>query len=190
MMIPIGRMSSLLRIRGVTPRRFGANEKGVSAVEFALILPMMALLYLGSVEVGDGFAIKRKVTHVTSSMADLVTQSKSISNADMTNILAIAKAMMTPYNATNLKLKVTGVTIDSNGKATVTWSDALHDTARTKGSTVTLPADVNQKSSFIVMAEGHFSYKPAIGYVLTGTLDLQDTFYLSPRLSDTVARTS
>ena len=33
-----------------------------------------------------------------------------------------------------------------------------------------------------------YSYKPAIGYVITGTLNLSDQIYMRPRLSDTVTR--
>jgi hypothetical protein len=33
-----------------------------------------------------------------------------------------------------------------------------------------------------------YSYKPAIGYVITGTLNLSDQIWMRPRLSDTVTR--
>ncbi len=61
-------------------RRFAGDRKGVSAVEFALILPLMLALYFGGIELGDALTIKRKVTRVTSSLSDLVTQSTTISD--------------------------------------------------------------------------------------------------------------
>ena len=172
--------------------RFGRDRRGVSAVEFALILPLMVTLYLGGNELGHGLTIARKVTHVGSTLADLVTQSKNITNTDMTNILNAAASVMTPYPiASLLKIKVSGITIDSTGKAKVTWSDALNDTALTVGSVVTsLPAAVKTANTFIVTTEVHYAYTPSIGYVMSGTFDLKDQFYLRPRLSDTVTRSA
>lgn len=169
-------------------RRFGGDESGVSAVEFALVLPIMLALYLGGVEVGDALTIKRKVTNVTSSLSDLVTQAKVISNKDMTNILAAAATIIAPYEDSKLQIKVSGVAIDSDGKATVKWSDAYHDTPLAKDSAITLPAGVSQKNTFLITTEVHYAYTPTIGYVLTGTFDLTDQFYLRPRLSSKIDR--
>ena len=171
-------------------RRLVTDRSGVSAVEFAIILPIMLSLYIGGIQISDALTVSRKVSHVASSLGDLVTQASNITNNDMTNILDAAAAVMQPYSDDTLKIKVSGVTIDSTGKATVTWSDARNDTALTKNAVVTLPSGVSQKSSFIVMAEIHYPYTPAIGYALTGTYDLNDHFYLRPRLKDTVTRSA
>ena len=50
------------------------DERGVSAVEFALLLPLMVTLYLGGVEVSQGLTIDRKVTLVARTVADLAAQ--------------------------------------------------------------------------------------------------------------------
>ena len=76
------------------------------------MLPMMLTLYLGGVELSDALTINRKVTHVTSSLGDLVTQSKSITNTDMSDIFDAAASIITPYNAGALKMVVSGISID------------------------------------------------------------------------------
>jgi Flp pilus assembly protein TadG len=169
-------------------RRFGDDRSGLAALEFALILPLMVALYLGGVEISDALTIKRKVTNVSSSLGDLVTQAKVIDNKDMSNIFDAAASIITPYNESKLRIKVSGVAIDSKGRATVAWSDARNDTPLAKNSVVTLPAGVNQNDSFIVTTEVHYDYQPTFGYVLTGSFDLTDQFYLRPRLSAEVDR--
>ena len=42
-------------------RRFWMDGHGVSAVEFALIVPILLSLYFGAVEVGQALIINRKV---------------------------------------------------------------------------------------------------------------------------------
>jgi hypothetical protein len=87
-----------------------------------------------------------------------------------------------------LKVTVSSVRIDATGKATIDWSDTLNGTARSKGSTVTLPAALNVANSYLIWSEVQYSYKPVIGYVVSGTLTLKDQIYMRPRLSDSVTR--
>jgi Flp pilus assembly protein TadG len=172
-----------------TAIRFRADLAGLSAVEFALVLPIMLTLYLGGVELSDALTINRKITHVTSTLADLVAQSKTITDSDMEDIFDAAESIMAPYEATGLEMVVSGISIDADGVATVSWSDTRGGTALTVNSTYTgLPVGVAQASTFLVVAKVNYDYTPIIGYVMTGTYDLHDQFYLRPRLSTTVAR--
>ena len=170
--------------------RLTDDERGVSAVEFAMLLPLMVTLYLGTVEVSQGIAADRKVTLTARTVADLVAQVSSINNADMTNSLNAAAAVIAPYSITNLKVTVTSVTIDATGKATVAWSDGLNGSPRAVGSTVTVPTALNTPNSSLIWSEVQYSYTPTIGYVVSGTLNLKDQIYMRPRLSDSVARTT
>ena len=165
-----------------------SDERGVSAVEFAMLLPLMLSLYLGSVEVSQGIGADRKVTLTARTICDLVSQVQSVSNSDMTNALNAASSVMAPFPVGNLKVTVSSVKIDANGKATIDWSDSLNGTARSKGSTVTLPAALNVANSYLIWSEVQYTYKPVIGYVVTGTLTLKDQIYMRPRLSDSVVR--
>jgi len=183
-------MFSLLRTPLWRPfRRIAKDARGVSAVEFALILPVMLTIYLGGNELSHALTIARKVTHVTSSLGDLVTQAKWLSASDVDKIFDAAKAIMTPYATTAdlFKVKISGVRIDASGKAWVDWSRALQDTPLTKDAPFNgLPAGVLVPNTHIVAAEVHYLYKPMLGYQMTGTFDLKDQFYLRPRLNEEV----
>ena len=168
--------------------RLASDERGVSAVEFALLLPLMLTLYLGSVEISQGIAADRKVTLTARTVADLVSQTTSINNAEMNNSLNASAAVMAPYPAGNLKVTVTSVKIDAQGKATVDWSDAFNGTPRSKGSTVTVPTALNVPNSWLIWSEVQYAYTPTIGYVISGTLTLKDQIYMRPRLSDSINR--
>ena len=164
------------------------DQSGVSAVEFAMLLPLMITLYLGAVEVSQGVAIDRKVTLTTRTVADLASQVSSINNAEMTNMLNASAAVIAPFNVGQLKVVVSAVAIDANGVATVTWSDTLNGTKRAVGSTVSLPSALNVANSTLIWSEVNYNYVPTIGYVVTGPLLLSDQIYMRPRLSDTVTR--
>jgi Flp pilus assembly protein TadG len=169
-------------------QRFAQDRRGVSAVEFAMLLPLMVTLYLGAVEISQGVAIDRKVTLTTRTVADLASQVSSINNADMTNLLNATAAVVAPYDQSKLKVVVSAVTIDNNGTAKIAWSDTLGGTARSVGATVTLPTALNVNNTTLIWSEVNYSYKPTIGYVVTGTLSLSDQIFMRPRLSDTITR--
>ena len=171
-------------------KRFARDRRGVSAVEFALLSPLMIGLYLGGVEISQGVGIDRKVTLTAGAIANLTAQASSISNADMTNIMNAASAIMSPYSTSTLKITVSALAIDGNGVAKVTWSDTKNGTARSVGSVVSIPSALAVANTTIVFSEVSYSYTPPIGYVITGQLNLSDTMYMSPRQSTTIARTT
>ncbi len=164
------------------------DQRGVSAVEFAMLLPLMVTLYLGAVEISQGVSINRKVTLTARTVADLASQVSSINNSDMTNLLNAASSVVAPFAVNQLKVTVSAVSIDANGIAKVSWSDTLNGTKRTVNSTVTLPAALSVPNSQLIWSEVSYNYVPTIGYVISGALNLTDRIYMRPRLSDTVTR--
>ena len=170
-----------------TLRRFRDDKRGVSAVEFAMLLPLMVTLYIGGVEVSSAIAVDRKVTLVARTLGDLVAQSTSVNATDMTNILSASTSVVQPYSSSLIQVTVSRVDVDGNGAAKVVWSKAQNATARAVNSTVTLPAALNTNNSSVIWAESQYTYTPTIGYVITGALTLHDQIYMRPRLSDTVA---
>ncbi|MCX7312988.1 MAG: TadE/TadG family type IV pilus assembly protein [Hyphomicrobiales bacterium] len=180
--------SALRELLGRPIGRLAGDERGVSAVEFALLLPLMMTLYLGAVELSQGIGADRKVTLTSRTICDLVSQVASINNADMTNSLNAASSVIAPYPVSNLKVTVSSIKIDATGKATIAWSDTLNGTARAVNSTVTLPAALVVANSYLIWSEVQYTYKPVVGYVVSGTLTLKDQIYMRPRLSDSVAR--
>jgi len=172
-----------------TVRRLSRDERGISAVEFAMLLPLMVTLYLGGVEVSQAVAVDRKVTLVARTLGDLVAQATNVTTSDMSNILAASTAIVVPYADSKLAITVSSVKIDSAGIAKIAWSDAKNSTARAVGTTVTLPTALNTANTTLIWAEAQYSYTPTIGYVITGTMNLKDQIYMRPRLSDCVTRT-
>jgi Flp pilus assembly protein TadG len=169
---------------------FAGDRRGVSAVEFALLLPMMMTLYLGSVEASQGIAANRKVTLATHALADLASQYTDVTNADMANVLAAGPAILAPYPTATLREVVSEISINAQGVATVVWSDTLNGSALTAGEAVTVPSSLAVPNSYLVLSQVQYTYNPTYGYVLTGTITLHDQIFMRPRQSSSIARTA
>ena len=51
--------------------------RGIAATEFAVIVPIMLVMFFGTVEFSSGVAVDRKVTLVARTLSDLTSQSAS-----------------------------------------------------------------------------------------------------------------
>lgn len=184
--MPAQRHTGILR----SIRRFRRDHRGVSAVEFALLLPVMLTLYLGGSELTQGITLKRKATMVARSVGDLVAQDVSVSNAEMSSVFSAATAIIAPYPAENLKVIVSSIGIDDEGNAKILWSDASGGaTPHATNSPVTLPNGLNAfPDTTLIWAEAAYAYTPPIGYAITGTMTLEDEVYLRPRLVKEICR--
>src|SRR5262249_34578778 len=60
------------------------DRSGIAATEFAVIVPLMLVLFFGVVEFSTAVAIDRKVTLTARTLSDLVSQGTSASDADFT----------------------------------------------------------------------------------------------------------
>jgi Flp pilus assembly protein TadG len=181
-------MLSLARRLGCGLGRCAKERRGVAAIEFAILLPMMMTLFLGSVEVTTGAAIQRKVTLTARALADLSSQFTVIADADMSNILNASADIIAPYASGHLASVVSELSIGANGNATVVWSDTLNGTARTVGQIISIPANLAVANTYLLLGEAQYSYQPSYGYVITGKLTLNDQIYMRPRQSNSVVR--
>ena len=86
--------------------RFARDRRGVSAVEFALIAPIMIGLYFGCVEVSDAVAVDRKVSLTAAALANLSAQVTTISSNDMTTILRASGAIRGSCFPTSIPITV------------------------------------------------------------------------------------
>lgn len=186
-MISISGMFSSLRTKLA---RFAGDKRGVSAVEFAIILPFMAILYLGGTALTQAIIVKRKVVLVAHTVGDLVARDNSMTDAEVTAVFDAAKAVFAPYAWNGLlKIKLSSVNINAAGTATVGWGEALQDTARANNSSVTLPVGLNTPNTSIIWAEVTYDFTPPIGGAFTGgTMTLTDQLYIRPRLVTCVTR--
>src|ERR1700735_2034638 len=73
------------------------DRSGIAAIEFAVIVPIMLVMFFGTVEFSSGVAVDRKVTLIARTLSDLTSQSLSVANTDLTNFFTASTAIMTPY---------------------------------------------------------------------------------------------
>lgn len=163
--------------------RLHRDERGVSAVEFAMLAPVLIAFYFGMAEFCQGFMAQKRMGHVSSMVADLVAQEETVSTANLTDIFAIGGLIMKPFSTTALKQRVSSVTRTA-GVAKVDWSRGDGMTARAVNSTITLPTDLIANGESIVVSEATYDYDSPVDYFLPGITRFSHIYYLRPRTVD------
>src|SRR5436189_136417 len=97
-------------------RRYRSDTEGVAAIEFAMIVPIMAVMFIGAVELSQAITVDRRVTQIASSTADLVARWSPASGApngipqtEITDIMKVGGYIMSPYNVGPLKIVLRSV---------------------------------------------------------------------------------
>jgi Flp pilus assembly protein TadG len=168
-------------------KSFLNSRNGLAAVEFAMIAPVMLLLFFGLIELSNGVECRERVETTSASTADLIAQRTYISNADRDNVFAASAATLYPF-ASNPQIVITSLTYNTPSTGVVAWSDGLNTAPLAVGSSVNVPAGVISSGGSVIMAKVSYTYHSGTTYVVTGPVTMQSTFYSRPRRSVTVAR--
>lgn len=143
--------------------RFRKDCEGVAALEFALIAPIMIMLFVGTLEVSAAVSVNRKVSRISSIVGDLVTQSQTLIGSDINNIMDVASDIMEPYSNT-VQIRISGLDI-TGGNAVVVWSCHQSWSKATVGSHYTVPANIKTDGTYLVAARVQTLYQPMVGWV-------------------------
>jgi len=176
---------------------FRRDKRGVAAVEFAFIVPLMLTLLFGMIDVASGVAIDRKVTLTARTLSDLVSQGTKVTATDISNFFKMGSAIMTPYAVTpaTMTQKVSAISIDASKKAKVVWSysgsvsgSAATVTAGYAPGTVvtTIPPNLLIANTQLIWSEVTYTFTPITGYIMKANMPLSEDTYTRPRQSDTV----
>jgi len=172
-------------------KRFFRDKRAVGAVEFALIIPVLLLIYLGSTDLADGLDVNKKVSRSASSLADLVTRQISVKATDIDDMFAIGSTSLLPYRRTSPKIRVTAIKVtkaqsSSTYSVTVDWSRAnVANFAALAGSKTDLPEALVASDAYFIKVDVELDYKPLNSWIST-SIPMSETYYLAPRYTNTI----
>lgn len=184
-------------------KRFCRDRRGVAAIEFAFIVPVLLIMYFITMEASQAIETSKKVSRIGSMVADLVTQQPAVVKANLDAMMQIGTSTLQPYNRSLPTIIITGIQItdEASPKVQVAWSRKLVGTTYSadaaKGSITTVPSSLNIRNTFLVRVESDLGYKPIITWSANSSqtlgltsafnnISMSETYYLRPRRSPTI----
>lgn len=106
-------------------RAFGvikSNQDGMAATEFALLFPVMVILFFGVLEIADAMTFNRKVATAANTMVDIAAQTTDLTPNQIDRLVDSITTILAPADTSTLNVKLTSVVVDPDGEFQVHWS--------------------------------------------------------------------
>lgn len=153
----------MYRVTSSFMRRLARDTRGIAAVEFGYIAPVLLFMLLGSIEVARAISIDRRFGVVTSMTGDLISREKTIDDAGLAGVMDAIEHVMKPYDSSSMKLGVIAVKASpTNANDTrVEWSYSHNGySVPAKCATYTLPAGLVGQGGSVIVVESSYSFQP------------------------------
>jgi Flp pilus assembly protein TadG len=161
------------------------DERGVAAVEFGLLVPLLFVMFIGTLELGQAVGLDRRVSMATAATADLIARDKTASDSSLDGTMQIINQLLKPYDPARMKVAIISVKADP-GDATrtrVEWSKAYNGaTVPAKCADYAMPTGLLSANSSAIIVESEYDYEPLIlSHYLNSAITLRDKATVSPR---------
>lgn len=160
--------------------RAARHDGGVAATEFALILPVLLLILMGTIELTNALTAQRKLLNATQSAADLIGQETDVTTSDLSTTYLAARLVMSPVDTTNMTIGVASVRFDNTtGAPTLDWTDSYNSGAVSDPLTKATGRGAAGDSIVIVTATS--VYSPLVEMIIPSSFIMTETTYIRPR---------
>jgi Flp pilus assembly protein TadG len=179
----------MVRRKAKLHRRFLRSTRGVAAVEFAIMLPILVTLFLASVDAARAIAIYTKVRAASYVLDAITNQYTTIQSADMSAILGATSVVLAPYSSSPVTVVLSQIKVSSATSAAVNWSATLNGTALTQKNPITVPTNFAACSSYpcyLIYGQVSYTYTPLFLYFTKSAITLSDSLYATPRVSECI----
>lgn len=167
-------------------RLLAFDTRGVAAVEFAFLAPILILFYFSMVEFCQGYMALKRTGHVSSMVADLVSQSDSTAKADLSDVFAIGDLIMAPFPSTSLTQRVSSVTRVNSTTYKVDWSVGKGVASKLTVAEAKIPSDMLEDGESVIVAEAFYDYSSPFDQVAPYATKFSRMSYLRPRTVDMI----
>lgn len=177
-------------LRQPSLRQMAKSESGLAATEFALLLPVLVLLFFGLVEASTAMTVNRKVAIAANTLADLAAQSETLLDSEIDDLFDGVISIVEPNDTTTLQLTLVSVVLDEDDNPVVHWSRDANGAAPYSEGAYYLNLDDDAVLSSIgslIVVEMNYTYLPSMtNHVLETPIVFDRKSIRWPRLTSKV----
>lgn len=172
--------------------RLYRDRRGVAALEFALVLPVMLILFFGVIDVTQVIRAYTKLGIAAQAINDMVAGEDSASLSSVLNAYVGGQLVMAPFPASSLAVSVVSVTFDGSGNpATVAWQVDEGGAPSIPVSTACSMADgLGLGNDSVIIVRATYSYTAMDSHILPASFTLSHVAYGRPRNISAIPGTS
>lgn len=162
------------------------DRSGVIAVEFALILPTLIVIFVGTFEASNLVRVKMKFDEAAPAIANLVAlQNPSKTGSLTSDFCTAASYMLSPFSTSGLNVEVASVT-NYSGTSTVDWTATCNNLTNPSSNTTLVSGLLPNSGDTVIVVQTSYTYTAPIHMVLGSTYTFTNNGFSRPRSNTTV----
>ena len=166
--------------------RLRRDTRGVAAMEFALIFPILFVLHIAAVEALGVYQAQRAISHIASTIADITAQNRVVTDAELNDILSASISMIHPLPNVGVQQRISSLSANGAGAITVDWTMRR---SYVEPAAPSVPSGYLGANESAIVSDVIYDYRPTFGLFLPNTIRFVRHAYVRPRLSVKVDRT-
>jgi Flp pilus assembly protein TadG len=163
------------------------NQDGVSAMEFALLFPLLFSLLASIYDLGQGIVLNQKVNTASQVIGDLVTRFEVVDTTILADVINAGELSLYPYSLNSFRYNVTSVEFDEDGDPFVIWE--YTDGGGLDAGVINTATGLGDEGEGVVIVSVNYVYEPLFTNFAINDITMTERAYLRGRKSMTVTCT-
>lgn len=165
-------------------KRWRNEEDGLAAVEAAMIFPLMLLMMLGIVDVGNAILANQKTVRASQVVADLISRGSGVTQDQIDEAVTAGRLAFEPLNSASYGVDIVSIRFDDDSNGQIVWRETVNmpGVADPLTSTDSLAAP----NEGTVMVTVKYDFVPLFGNFILSELTMQEVAFARGRNSSVV----
>lgn len=167
--------------------RFLEDQRGVSAIESAILFPILFSMLMAVYDLGQGVIVNQKTVAASQIIADLVSRKEVVDMALIDDITNAGELAFLPYPSTNFGFDIASVVFDEDGDPEILWR-VTENMAQEEGA-INSTTGLGDEGEGVVVVSVTYTYEPFFTNFVVDEFNMNERAFLRGRKSATVTCT-
>ncbi len=167
------------------------EEKGVAAIEAAMIFPLLAVLLVGTYDMGNAIIAGQKAIRASQVTADLVSRESEVNDTMINEAVWAGELALQPFDTTSYGVDIVSISFDDTATPIIEWRET-----RNMAPNANVLADVAplaEAGSGVMVVTIQYEYDPlflgfSMGGFSIGFIPMEEKAFSRGRKSAVVGR--
>ena len=160
------------------------DERGVSAMEMAILFPILMAMIMAVFDLGNGIVVNQKTVSASQIIADLITRNEVVDMGLIDDVVNAGELALDPYPRTGFGYDIVSVIFDDDAEPEVLWR--VTENMSQGDAAVDLTAGLGEQGEGVVVVTVTNDYEPLFSGFVVDVYNMSERAFLRGRKSTTV----
>lgn len=160
--------------------------RGLAATEFALVFPMLLLLLLGTIELGNGILANQKALAASQTITDLLSRTRNVSDEQLADALQAGRLALAPFDTADMGFDIISVAFDADSEISVAWRETVN--MQQINNIEDKVSSLASSNEGLIVVYVRFPYVPVFGSTIVGPINMIENTFARGRKTAHITR--